>query len=274
MKTKTLYISDLDGTLLQPDEKISSYALKVINRISDSGGIFSYATARSVVTAAKVTAGLNTKFPVITYNGAFIIDTPSNKILHSNFFTPKEAAYVSRELTICGVYPIVYAYVNNQERFSFYEANITKETRFFLESRLGDIRRRIVQNTSELYSGDMFYFACMDTEAVLLSVNEVFKADKRYNCIYQKDIYSGYQWCEILPAKTSKANAALLLKKLLDCERIVSFGDGINDIELFSVSDECYAVSNGAAKLKALATDVIGSNIDDGVARWLEMNVL
>lgn len=69
-----------------------------------------------------------------------------------------------------------------------------------------------------------------------------------------------------------KAHAARQLAKLLGCDRIVAFGDAVNDLPLFEAADECYAVSNAAAELKARATGVIGCNDDDGVAHWLEEN--
>ena len=50
---KTLYISDLDGTLLHSDETISDYTNQVINSLTERGMIFSYATARSYITAKK-----------------------------------------------------------------------------------------------------------------------------------------------------------------------------------------------------------------------------
>ena len=54
---------------------------------------------------------------------------------------------------------------------------------------------------------------------------------------------------------------------------MISFGDAVNDIPMFEISDECYAVSNAADELKAVATAVIDSNEDDGVAKWLAANV-
>ena len=48
---KTLYVSDLDGTLLRSDERTSDYTNQVINRLTEQGMLFSYATARSLVTA-------------------------------------------------------------------------------------------------------------------------------------------------------------------------------------------------------------------------------
>lgn len=70
----TLYVSDLDGTLLRSNEVTSEYTNSVINSLTDRGVIFSYATARSLITAKKVTKGINAKIPLIVYNGAFVID--------------------------------------------------------------------------------------------------------------------------------------------------------------------------------------------------------
>ena len=72
-----------------------------------------------------------------------------------------------------------------------------------------------------------------------------------------------------MPAKASKANAIRKLQEMWGCSRVISFGDAINDIPMFEISDECYAVENAVDELKAVATGVIGSNEEDGVAKWL-----
>jgi hydroxymethylpyrimidine pyrophosphatase-like HAD family hydrolase len=69
---KTLYVSDLDGTLLQSDETLSSFSIQTINHLVSQGMLFSYATGKSIVTASRVTSGLSHRIPVILYNGAFI----------------------------------------------------------------------------------------------------------------------------------------------------------------------------------------------------------
>ena len=81
-----LYVSDLDGTLLRSNEVTSEYTNQVINSLVDKGMIFSYATARSLITAKKVTKGINAKIPLIVYNGAFVIDNITEKILIANYF--------------------------------------------------------------------------------------------------------------------------------------------------------------------------------------------
>ena len=51
---------------------------------------------------------------------------------------------------------------------------------------------------------------------------------------------------------------------------MVVFGDSINDLPMFKIADESYAVSNAIDELKDAATAVIGSNDEDSVALFLE----
>ena len=72
-----------------------------------------------------------------------------------------------------------------------------------------------------------------------------------------------------MPKGASKSNAIRQLKAHLGCDRVVAFGDGKNDIDMFEIADEAYAVSNAVKELKQIATNVIGSNNEDAVAKWL-----
>ena len=74
---------------------------------------------------------------------------------------------------------------------------------------------------------------------------------------------------EVLHKDASKASAAILLKKRLGCDKMICFGDEINDIPMFEIADECYAVENAVPELKRIATGIILSNDEDGVAKWL-----
>ena len=82
-------------------------------------------------------------------------------------------------------------------------------------------------------------------------------------------MYSGDYWFEIQPEMATKGNGILQLKEMLGCDKVICFGDGVNDTEMFLASDECYAVSNADENLIKIATGVIESNTDDGVAKWL-----
>lgn len=88
-------MTDLDGTLLNSSDQISQYSIQTINGLVAKGMQFTYATARSFVSASVVAKGLSTTIPVIAYNGALIIHPATGEVLSSLSFTEDEAGYVS-----------------------------------------------------------------------------------------------------------------------------------------------------------------------------------
>ena len=55
-------------------------------------------------------------------------------------------------------------------------------------------------------------------------------------------------------------------------EKVVAFGDNLNDLPMFEAADVRIAVGNAREELKAAADAVIGTNAEDGAARWLIEN--
>lgn len=268
---KTLYVSDLDGTLLRSAAALSPYTCEVIGRLTAAGMLFSYATARSYTTAVKVTKGLDAKIPLIVYNGAFIIDNVTGRTLQANFFG-EDGRMLLQDLIAHEVYPIVYAVIEGKEKFSYCPAKCTKETLAFTASRRGDPRDHPTEDLAALFLGEIFYFTCIGEEEKLAPLFQ--KYQHQYHCVFQREVYTGDLWLEIMPKAASKANAVRQLKKILQCDRVTAFGDGKNDLDMFEIADEGYAVANAAEELKRAAAAVIGSNDEDGVARWLEEHVI
>ena len=271
---KTLYVTDLDGTLLNPQAKVSEYSVEVINRLVEEGMHFTYATARSLVSSSVVTKGLTTKIPVIAYNGAFIFQPDTGEVLHSVKFSPEEIEQVQKLLEKNNISPLVYSVIEGVEKLSW---DVTRENdgiRNYLSRRPGDRRLRPLQDSSNLYQGEIFYFTCVGCREELQPLNDEMLEVKGFSTNFQKELYQPEYFYEIMPAQATKAKAILKLKEIWECDRIVSFGDARNDIPMFQISDECYAMENAVDELKKLATGIIGSNEEDGVARWLEQHFI
>ena len=264
---KILYVSDLDGTLLNSKQHTSSYTNQVINQLVDEGMLFSYATARSYYSAKPATKGLTAKIPLILYNGAFVIDNQSQEILVSNFFLKEEVNDLTQYFNQKNFYPIVYAFINAQEKFSYIPNRSTKQQLDFISTR-NDKRKNPIENN--LFQGDVFYVSCIASKKQL----EGFYHDLKdyYQCLFSKDIYSQDWWLEILPKKATKAHAILQLKEYLNCDKVVVFGDGLNDLSMFEIADESYAVENACRELKEKATGVIGHHDQESVAQYLKEN--
>lgn len=268
---KTLYVSDLDSTLLRSNATLSPFTCDTLNSLTEKGMLFSYATARSAKTASKVTEGLKGDIPVIVYTGTFIMENGAHNIILSNFMTEGEVQAVKDAVNRFSLCPITYAYVDGEERFMYDPAVISTSVAEFIKTREGDSRQKPVTGGFEgTLQGDIFYFTFMEKKELLSPVYEFIKS--KCNCLFQPDNYTDNWFLEVMPKEATKANSALKLKELLGAERLVAFGDGYNDIKLFEVADECYAVGNAVESLKEIATGVIGTCDEDGVARWLLEN--
>jgi len=71
-KRKTLYISDLDDTLLDKSSELSTYTKKSLNKLISRGVDFTVATGRATDAAVKMMKDVELRIPIITFNGAVI----------------------------------------------------------------------------------------------------------------------------------------------------------------------------------------------------------
>lgn len=267
---KALFVSDLDGTLLGRDSRLSPYGLRTLNELIAQGLPFTYATARSLSSARLVTKGLAVRCPVVTNNGVFIRDSESGAVLDSVAFAPEALQEIRAAVEQAGISPLVYSLVNGEEKVFWVAGTENEGIRYYFDNRQGDKRFTPVGSSDELYQGEIFYFTCIGEREELLPVYESLCWEKQVHCTLQQELYREEYWCELMPGKASKAAAVLRLRELLHAERVIAFGDAINDLPLFEAADEGYAVANAVPELKERADGIIASNDADGVVNWLQ----
>lgn len=271
---KTLFVSDLDGTLLTAKETVSEYSMRLLNELIDEDGVlFTYATARSLNSAAKAVWGLRQNLPVILYNGAIIMEPWNGNKLYNSHFTGMVRADIRRILHEYDVWPLVYSFLGNKERVSWLRGRETEGMKRYLSRRAGDPRLNPVDSPDELKDDEIFYYTYIDAKERTDVLHAVFEKDARFRCIYQQETYQSDYWLEIMPAGTSKGAAATVLKERLGAEKLVAFGDALNDRELFRAADEAYAVENADEELKKVATAVIGYSEEDSVSKFIRDNL-
>ena len=101
----TLYVSDLDGTLMRNNERLSEYTVRTLNELLRQGLPFTFATARSIESARVITGELEIKLPVITRNGAVLADNTTGRHIQKSVFTKEEVELLKQmlpELPSCG----------------------------------------------------------------------------------------------------------------------------------------------------------------------------
>ena len=269
MEEKTLYVSDLDGTLMHKDLKISDFSVKTINALVEKGVAFTYATARSISSAGTITKDLKLNLPVITRNGAVLADNNTGKIIEKALFTEKEVEMLKEMLPELPKTGFVSCYFGDDMKKVFAGSLHTAELQGYLDYYKDDPSVVTVSDLSEMFMGNPGYVTIIgnkvETEPLYLRTREY----NGWECLFQKDVYRDEYWLEIAPQNCTKAKSILKLKEEYGFDKLVVFGDSANDITMFKIADEAYAVSNAVDELKALATGIIGSNEEDAVAVYL-----
>ncbi len=269
---KTLYVTDLDGTLLTKEERISEYSLAKLNSLVDRGLLFTYATARSTLSAERATQGLKLNIPAVLYNGGLIYDRTTDTPLYASFFEEADKRYVLQVLRSFGICPFIYGATREREHIKWMPERATEGMNRYLSRRVGDNRLIPVHTDDDLLDGYVFYFKCIGPGDQIGEAWNALKYDQRFVCIYHQEMYQNDFWMEISTKGANKAKGVLFLKDYLKCDKVVCFGDTSNDSDMFDVCDEKYAVKNADEWLKEKATGVIGYCEEDGVAKWLEEN--
>ena len=268
---KTLYVTDLDGTLLTSQEKVSLYSREKLNGLIGRGMILSFATARSALSAKLALDGLDIRTPVVLYNGGLIYNYNTGETLRAVLFTDEEKRYVFSVLKEFDIPPFVFgARELDRERVAFQLGRENVGIERYLYRRKGDVRLDPVHTEEELLGGYIFYFKCIGPREQLQKAWDILKYDHRFICIFHQEKYQNDFWMEVSPREATKANGVRFLKERLGCNKVVCFGDTSNDSDMFDVCDEKYAVMNADSWLKEKATGVIGYCEEDGVAKWLE----
>ena len=269
---KTLYVSDLDGTLLNKDAVLSSYTIETINDLIKKGLSFSVATARSAATVRKILEPLNLSIPVVLMNGVVIYDLKTDQYLNINYLTKSSLDYVYNTLKSISLSGFLYE-IKDNTLCTYYESLHNKAMKEFYDERVTLYNKKFVQveDFKDIISENTIYITLMDTEDRLVPIYEQLRLNPDLSLALYKDIYSKEDswFLEVFSVKATKYNAVTYLRNHLQYERIVGFGDNTNDLPLFKACDTALAVGNAIDEVKIAADCIIESNADNGVAKYL-----
>jgi len=267
---KTLYITDLDGTMLNSDGNLSDFSAETIKKLIENGVLFSVATARTAATVIDMfkDTGLNT--PIALMNGVCVYDTSVHKNVITHSIDKNVAAQVLSIYSEHNKHPMLYFDKGEFLEIIYTEIDNVHQYEYITDRNARKLKKFVKADRYSLDNNDeLLYIVSFDKPSELNDIyNEICDLSGVVSCFYA-DNYTDCNFLETMNSSISKGTAAAEIKKLTKADRIIAFGDNLNDIPLFDVADEAYAVSNAHDELKKIATGVIGSNDDDAVVRFI-----
>lgn len=271
-----LFVSDLDGTLLNTNREISLYSKNELNKLIDQGVNFTIATARTPATVLEMLEGINLKLPITLMNGVLIYDVNYRKYIDIKEIKKTLVEDVIDIFEKINKQVFIYA-IKNNHLFVYHKELINKYEQKYFDERCDKPLKTFVKvdnYNAVLKESKVINFVILDDFDMVNRVHNKVKNIEGLIAEYHKDIYGeGHYFYEVYSAKASKANGIKYLQRYVDSKEIISFGDNLNDIPMFEISTECYAMGNAVEKLKKIATDTIGDNNSDSVIKFIRDRV-
>lgn len=268
-----LFVSDLDGTLLNNEATLSARTVSMLNVAIERGADFTVATARTPATVDVIMSPVKMKLPAIVMTGAAWWHFDSKSFSHLHFFTLTAAKTVYSIFRKYGIVPFIYT-LKKETTSRFLEVfynntNPSDADRKFIEVRKElELKRFIIEECPQSAFGNVLLFFASGEKDVLERISEKVKKITRCSVSCYEDIYNpGLGLIEIFSEGVSKAAAILEMKKAYGFDAVTVFGDNHNDISMFDIADISVSVANGAEIVRERADKTIGANTEDAVAK-------
>lgn len=268
----TLFLSDLDGTLLDHGARLPVSARQGLAALLDRGLPFTVATGRTHLSVGPIFQGLSMAVPWVLMNGALLLSPKDGAVLdrvpldHTAWW---ELVRAEEEL---GLHGLLLGTAEDQLCATLGGTCTPIWEAFFHRNHVTGSPPVSMGRAADWAGKDLLYGIYIHPQMALLTeLARRLTAQGGFRVDLYRDRYNQDTCClELYSTAASKGRAAQTLRRITGARRLVAFGDGENDLPLFQVCDECYAVENAAHEVKAAAHGVIGSCEEGGVVRYLE----
>jgi len=253
--TTKAIIVDLDRTLLRNDKTISDYTLQVLQKCHQKGILIMAATARPE--RAITMYHRQVRFDAMTVmNGADVVFPGKVEGNRQGNEISRESAEVILQ-RLCDLSSIILSLECGNEVY----ANI-----------------EIPEWNAIVFTG----FPKLPTEGPvykILASRENENIGPIVATLLTEDTYctvAGNNLVQIMNRKATKWNGIRMTLESFDIEpeQAVYFGDDNDDIEALKNCGTGVAVANAIETVKKVADEVVESNDEDGVAKWIERKLL
>jgi hypothetical protein len=263
-----LIVTDMDGTLLNSDKKISEETLLALRALMNAGCKFTLATGRIYRAAKRYGDQIGIKTPLICCNGAVIVDPATDELLYG---APIPKAIGQKVIEIARRYDVYFHLYDKEVIYSERMENIIAYFRKVSKDQPPQYRihTEVVADALAIFDQTAIY-------KIGLHYDNTDRAMAMRKEIEEIDGVSGFKSLEtiydVLLSGVNKGSALAHLCELLSIERgqVMAFGDNENDLEMLEFAGMGVAMANAEAFVQDVADHVTASNDEEGVLKALE----
>lgn len=267
-------MSDMDGTLLDPQGRLDPDSASLLRRLSAAGVAFTVATARTPATVDRLMAPAHPALPAVVMTGAALWDFNDKRYIDPRFIPGGDIPRLLGAFDAHGLAPLVYTLPPDSNVLEVYHAApaLSRHEEEFVAHRRGlplkhfNLRTRLPQGLNDRV---MLMFAMGSPAPVEDARRDIQQATACSVSAYPDTYSPGLALIEVFAPGVDKAGAVQRLARSRGLEHITAFGDNLNDLAMFEVAHTAVAVANAQAAVKNAADVVTGPNTVPSVAAYI-----
>lgn len=273
MNNYKLIVTDMDGTVLGGDHKITEENMRALREADERGVKVVFATGRFHDSAKEHVTFLEEVMPIVSSNGAIIKHPITNEVLYCNSIDKDISLKIVETLDNLDLSYQIYTDNEILQKYKTEEEKIKMQD--FIKNTFSDKTEIVFKKDlkKDIKDLNILKFNVVDFERPLL----MKEARKEVEKIEGLEVTSSWNDnVEIMNAGSSKGNAVKFLCELLniDKEEIIAFGDNYNDISMLEYVGMGVAMGNAEEDVKKIASYITESNTESGVAKAIDDLVL
>lgn len=269
---KTLYVTDMDGTLLDNESRVSDRSAAILTGLSRRGALVTVATARTPATVQPLLHAVESRCPAIVMTGASMWDRGDERYVNPRLLDRSTAATVLDAFERHAILPFVYTLGDGGKLDVYHDTAMNRHEKDFYYTRrhLTLKKFHIGELVPDHSLGCNILNFAIGKSSLVEPLAEWLRENVDCSVSCYPDINSrDTSLIEVFAPGVSKAAAVEQLKAMTGASRLVVFGDNLNDLPMMAVADVAVAVDNAFPEVKERADIVIGRNSADSVARFI-----
>lgn len=266
LKNIKVVVSDLDGTLLNPQHKISDYTKSIFQELHNQNYLIVVATGRHHLDAMAIIETLEVPVYLVSSNGARIHSPEKEELfsfnLDSNIVKAALNVDIDPEITVVLFKENVWQTNKLSEKLNAFQSELKYHPELVDYKKLED------------FGAIKIFFSC-DNHEKLVKLKDAILANS------SEHLHHAFSLPTCLEFMDKSIDKAVAIERVLEREgftlaEAVSFGDGFNDVQMLSVSGKGLIMGNAPTLLKETLPDleVIKTNAEDGVAKYISSKIL
>lgn len=271
-QNKILYITELDGTLLNSAGRLSEFTRIKLKSLLEAKVSITVATNRSFPEVQRILGDLELPVPMILLHGALIYDTSRKDYLQVHYLPETKVMEIQKVLKQEDQGFFLHVAEEGQVLTCHTGLKSPAEIDFLMGNMGNTYPEGAALTNLKQYRKQVICVTIIGEYTALWNIQKQLLLIKGISPVLYPGLEASVWRLDVFSSKAGKAAGLQAVKETAGARHTIAFGSNVYTMELMQAAEESYAAANASEAILKAASGVILSNDEDGVVKFIDAN--